>query len=122
MKLLLDQGLPRTAVAELARYGIVASHVGDLGLAASSDQDILAAADRESAVVVTLDADFHQLLAATRAASPSVIRIRQEGLKGDSVAALLHRVLAMIEHELIQGAVASVSLTDVRVRLLPIGR
>ena len=41
MKLLLDQGLPRSAVAELSARGIVAEHVGDLGLAAATDEAIL---------------------------------------------------------------------------------
>ena len=42
MKLLLDQGLPRSTVKHLAAAGIVAEHVGDLGLAAAADGAILA--------------------------------------------------------------------------------
>jgi predicted nuclease of predicted toxin-antitoxin system len=75
MKLLLDQGLPRSTVKHLAAAGIAAEHVGDLGMASAGDDVILDAARQRQAVVVTLDADFHQLLAATGAVTPSVVRI-----------------------------------------------
>jgi predicted nuclease of predicted toxin-antitoxin system len=63
MKLLLDQGLPRSTVRHLAGMGIVAEHVGDLGMARAADAHILDAARARQAVVVTLDADFHAPLA-----------------------------------------------------------
>ena len=59
MKLLLDQGLPRSLVRHLAAAGIAAEHVGDLGMATAADAMILDAARQRQAVVVTLAADFH---------------------------------------------------------------
>lgn len=41
MRFLLDQGLPRSAVGTLAERGIDAEHVGDLGMATATDEDIL---------------------------------------------------------------------------------
>lgn len=122
MKLLLDQGLPRSTVQHLARMGIAAEHVGDLGMTRAADADILDVARERQAVVVTLDADFHALLATSRATSPSVVRIRIEGLKGEEAAALLGQVLAVAGIELEAGAVVSVIARRIRVRLLPIGR
>jgi predicted nuclease of predicted toxin-antitoxin system len=122
MKLLLDQGLPRSTVKHLVVAGIAAEHVGDLGMAAATDAVILSVASRQQSVVVTLDADFHHLLAASRATSPSVVRIRTEGLKGDQLAAILVQVLAVAGAELASGAVASVTRQRIRVRSLPIGR
>jgi len=83
MKLLLDQGLPRSTVRHLASMGIAAEHVGDLGLARAADVHILDVARERQAVVVTLDADFHAIMATSHATSPSVVRIRIEGLKGE---------------------------------------
>ncbi len=76
MKLLLDQGLPRSTVKHLAAAGMAAEHVGDLGMSRAKDDAILETARQLKAVVITLDADFHHLLAASRATLPSVVRMR----------------------------------------------
>jgi predicted nuclease of predicted toxin-antitoxin system len=122
MKLLLDQGLPRTAVDRLRELGIEAEHVGDLGMAAATDEAILITASDRNAVVVTLDADFHALLAKSRAKLPSVVRIRVEGLKAAELATLINEVLSVAATELQTGAAVSVTAHRVRIRLLPIGR
>jgi predicted nuclease of predicted toxin-antitoxin system len=57
IRLLLDQGLPRSTVKLLADSGWDALHVGDIGMARASDSDILDYARREQRVCVTLDAD-----------------------------------------------------------------
>jgi len=41
---LLDQGLPRSAVSALAARGIADEHVGHLGMATATDQEIIDAA------------------------------------------------------------------------------
>ena len=73
-------------------------------------------ANRESRVVVTLDADFHALMALSNEAVPSVIRLRIEGLRGEALAALLQRVLQVIPDALDQGGVA-VTVTEKSIRL-----
>ncbi|MGO8753090.1 MAG: DUF5615 family PIN-like protein [Thermoguttaceae bacterium] len=122
MKLLLDQGLPRSTVRHLASMGIAAEHVGDLGMASASDAHILDVARERHGIVVTLDADFHALLATSHATGPSVVRIRIEGLKGEPLASLLAQVLAVASPELEAGAVVSATARRIRIRLLPIGR
>ena len=121
MKLLLDQGLPRSAVRHLAGKGVAAEHVGELGLAKAADARILDVARERQAVVGTLDADFHALLAKSHARSPSVVRIRIEGLNGEHLASILVQVLTAAGAEIEAGAVVSVTERQVRVRLLPIG-
>lgn len=122
MMLLLDQGLPRSTVAHLAARGIAAEHVGHLGMARATDNMILDAARQMQAAVVTLDADFHRLLATQRATTPSVVRIRIEGLKGDELARVIEGALIQAGTEIATGAAVSVTETRIRVRLLPVGR
>ncbi|MFO0840907.1 MAG: DUF5615 family PIN-like protein [Gemmataceae bacterium] len=120
MKLLLDQGLPRSAAQHLRDAGHDVKHVGEIGLAHATDATILDAACTDHRWIVTLDADFHLLLAKANASTPSVIRIRQEGLKGAEVAALVHEVVVRCGGELARGALVSVIPPYIRVKLLPL--
>jgi predicted nuclease of predicted toxin-antitoxin system len=120
MRLLLDQGLPRSTVVHLENAGIEAAHVGDKGLATASDARILKAALEQGWVMVTLDADFHALLALSGAAGPSVIRIRIEGLRAEELARVLCNTLKVCEGDLTKGAMVSVTESGARVRQLPL--
>lgn len=120
MKLLLDQELPRSAAALLRATELDADHVGDRGYAAASDAAILALAEAEGRVVVTLDADFHTLLALAGATAPSVIRIRIEGLRAEALLHLIQTVLAQTSAELTLGAVVTVQEGRLRLRRLPL--
>jgi predicted nuclease of predicted toxin-antitoxin system len=120
MKLLLDQGLPRSAAAILRERGWDAVHVGDIALAAANDQVLLTKASEQNRVLITLDADFHTLLALSGDSGPSVIRIRIEGLRAEALADLIHNVVEQARSELADGAVVSVQERRIRVRKLPI--
>lgn len=122
MKLLLDQGLPRSTAAVLRDLGIDAVHAGESGLSTASDQVILEAARAEGRVVVTLDSDFHTILALEGSAGPSVIRLRWEGLKGREVADLMRQVIELCRDDLLAGAVVSVRPDGLRLRRLPVVR
>jgi predicted nuclease of predicted toxin-antitoxin system len=119
MKLLLDQGLPRSTIVHLRIAGIDAFHAGDHGLATANDSRILDFGRQEGMAVVTLDADFHKLLAMSGERGPSV-SIRIEGLRGEVLATLLVNVLKVCQDELRTGAVVSVTKKQVRIRKLPI--
>jgi len=121
VRFLLDQGLPRSSVAVLRAAGHDADHVSDLGMSRSTDASILEAAARRSAIVVTLDSDFHALLAVSGRSSPSVVRTRIEGLGGVALARLLLEVIGRTRRELEDGAAVSVTPERIRVRALPIG-
>ena len=120
MRWLLDQGLPRSTVNHLGEAGHDAIHVGDIGMAAAPDSAILARAATEQRIVVTFDSDFHSLLAASQAVSPSVIRIREEGLKGNVVAKLLIHISGRFLKDLTDGCAMSCQNREIRLRKLPI--
>ena len=120
-RVLLDQGLPRSAVMPLRAAGWDVVHVSDVGMSRASDADILLFARNEARTCVTLDADFHSLLVADRVSAPSVVRIRIEGLKGVELAALLLRVWRRIEEDIAFGAMVSITVDRMRIRRLPVG-
>lgn len=122
MRLLLDQGLPRSTVPLLGKNGIEALHVGEVGLASASDAKILEFGLLEHRVLVTLDADFHALLALSGAREPSVIRIRIEGLRAEDHARLLTQVLSACRADLVRGSMVTVTEQGIRVRQLPLLR
>lgn len=120
MKLLLDQGLPRTAAALLRAAGLDTIHVSEIGYATAEDSVILQLGEEQERTVVTLDADFHALLALLAATTPSVIRIRIEGLRAEAAANLIQVVVSHCAQDLAQGAVVTVQEKRLRVRRLPL--
>jgi predicted nuclease of predicted toxin-antitoxin system len=97
-------------------------HTADIGASTATDADLLEAARQENRIVVTLDADFHALLALAGSSSPSVIRIRIEGLDGGALAALLLATLDECGEDLERGAMVTVQRHRLRVRRLPLLR
>jgi predicted nuclease of predicted toxin-antitoxin system len=122
IKMLLDQGLPRTAASLLRERGWDVQHVSELGMSKAEDSAIIDLARLEQRMVVTLDADFHALLAVSGATGPSVLRVRMEGQKADQIVALVERVLALASDELNQGAMITVVDGKVRIKLLPVSK
>jgi predicted nuclease of predicted toxin-antitoxin system len=120
VRLLLDQGLPRSAATLLTEQGFDTVHAGDVGLASASDAAIIDRARIEGRTIVTLDADFHALIALAGASSPSVIRVREEGLKGGVLAELVAKTIGLCREELASGSVVTVRGGSIRVRALPL--
>ena len=118
--LLLDQGLPRSLAKLLTETGLKAEHVGDLGMSAAKDSEILNYSKKNQRTIITLDSDFHTLLALSSEPISSVIRIRIEGLKAADYLPLIQNVIQQCEKELIKGCVVSVRESQIRVRCLPI--
>jgi predicted nuclease of predicted toxin-antitoxin system len=120
MKILLDQGTPRSAAALLRESGLDAIHTSEVGLATAEDPEILAYGAANNFCIVTLDADFHAYLALSGAKWPSTIRIRLQGLNSRDFVAVLVKVLAQCEGDLSKGALVSVRENAIRIRKLPI--
>ena len=89
-------------------------------MASASDSSILKLAAVESRIIVTLDSDFHALLAVSVATKPSVIRIREEGLKGEALARIISAIALQHEGALLSGCVMSYQDGKIRHRSLPL--
>jgi len=74
----------------------------------------------ENRVIVTLDADFHAIIAVSGLSSPSVIRIRIEGLHADALVTILIDVVGRYQAELEQGALVAARPHRIRLRRLPV--
>ena len=70
----------------------------------AADDEIVAWSLGKNAIVVTLDADFHTILAVSGASGPSVIRLRMQGLGAQAVVELVQKVLAGFGSELERGS------------------
>jgi len=120
VKLLLDEGVPLRSAALLRDRGFQASHVLELEIQGATDQIILDFARLGEAAVVTLDSDFHRLLALASAVSPSVIRIRKEGLSHQTMADWIAQVVAAVGDDFEAGVAVSVDDSSIRVHRLPL--
>ena len=96
--------------------------MADIGLSCAADSLIIEQARADHCAIVTLDADFHTLIALSGAARPTVIRIRREGLKGAEIAAVIADVVARLSQAIAAGALLTVTERTMRVRYLPVER
>jgi predicted nuclease of predicted toxin-antitoxin system len=96
-------------------------HASEIGMAKASDEQIIERSLKEGAITVTLDADFHAILAVSGAAGPSVIRVRREGLDAAALAEVVVQVLVGYETELVRGSLITVKPRKTTCHNLPIG-
>ena len=121
IRLVLDQGVPRDAATRLRALGNECTHVGEIGMSKAADDEILAWSLGKNAIVVTLDADFHTILAVSGASGPSVIRLRIQGLGAQDVVDLIQKVLAGFGSDLKRGSLVTVKAHKITCRRLPVG-
>jgi predicted nuclease of predicted toxin-antitoxin system len=119
-RLLLDQGLPAGAATRLRSLGWNAVHEREIGMREAGDFDLLARAEAEDRVMVTLDHDFPKILALTVASRPSVVFIRQQHLRSAGIVTTIGMVWREHEKELDADCVVVVSRRGSRLRPLPL--
>jgi predicted nuclease of predicted toxin-antitoxin system len=78
------------------------------GCQRAADEEILGFALGKNGVVVTLDADFHAILAVSGAVGPSVIRIRIQGLRAMEIVERLLLAATRFGSELEVGSLVTV--------------
>ncbi|MEO8452399.1 MAG: DUF5615 family PIN-like protein [Gemmatimonadota bacterium] len=96
MKLRLDQNLSRRLVADLGDIFTGSTHVGLVGLDRADDAEIWRYAATNGFVLVSKDADFHQL-SLVRGAPPKVVWVRLGNASTQAIASLLRRHASDLE-------------------------
>lgn len=120
MKILVDMNLTPRWCEVLAREGFESVHWSQVGSPQAADTTVMAYARKNGFVVLTHDLDFGAILAASRAAGPSVIQMRTQDIMPASASPVLVSVLRQHEQALGAGALVVVDEGKSRVRILPL--
>lgn len=120
MKVVLDVNLGPTLAAGLRALRVDAVLWTDIGDARAADTEILCWASEHGAIVVTQDLDHTDILAASQAATPSVILIRDAHALSENLASLVATALDQCSTALASGCILVLSASGRRVRVLPI--
>jgi predicted nuclease of predicted toxin-antitoxin system len=84
-------------------------------------EEILRFSLQQNASVITLDADFHAILAVSGSGGQSVIRVRRQGLDAAAIVELIDKTLAGYVVELMAGRLITVKVNKTTCHMLPIG-
>ena len=120
MRLVIDMNLSVGWTAALQSRTVDPVHWSAIGPGAASDDDIMAWARTNRAVVLTRDLDFGIALTRQGLIAPSVIQLRDGRVRLDHHLPLVQRVLA--EHAAHLDAGALITLDDDRVRVRVLDR
>lgn len=118
MRIVNDMNLSAEPVPALAEVGIEAIHWSRIGDEASSDEDIMAWAQENDAIILTRDLDFGAIVTLLGLRSPSVVEIRVRQVDHVRHTGRLKRVLTLQSERLARGAIVTVESERVRVRRL----
>jgi predicted nuclease of predicted toxin-antitoxin system len=120
IKILIDMNLPPIWVDVFDSEGWEAVHWSKIGDFGATDQVIMKWALDHGFIVFTHDLDFGSILAATRAAAPSVIQVRTQNVMPESVGIIVVDAVKKFKDMIEYGALISIDLKKARARVLPL--
>lgn len=120
MKFVIDVCLSPGWISTLSEAGHDATHWSEIGELDASDETILAYARQSGNVLFTHDLDFGAILAASGAASPSVIQLREQDTDPSVIGQAVLAAIEQCQVQLEQGALITVDLRRAKARILPI--
>ena len=120
MKILIDMNLSPVWVGVLAETGWEARHWSSIGAHHAPDPELMAWAKENGYIVFTHDLDFSAILAATKAAAPSVFQVRTQDVMPAAIGELVIKNLRKFQGELETGALVTINEFKGKARVLPI--
>ena len=120
MRFLIDNALSPTIAEGLNKAGHDAAHVRDIGMASSTDIDIMNHALQDNRIVVSADTDFGTLLALRKQAKPSFVLFRRSDKRPSSLLIQLLANLEQVKEDLEKGAIVVIEDKRIRLRKLPV--
>lgn len=118
MKIVVDMNLSPDWAALLRDAGHEAVHWSEVGPRNADDEEIVAWAERDDAVILTRDLDFGAYLVLAGRTRPSVVQVRAKRSSPGRYADLVVRAFRQTGSALEEGALVTVDFERVRVRLL----
>jgi predicted nuclease of predicted toxin-antitoxin system len=120
MKVLVDMNLSPDWCKILQAGGWDAVHWSKIGSFLASDKEVMEYAKQNGYVVLTHDLDFSAMLAAAKAAAPSVVQVRAQDTLSAQFRNVVIGALRQFEFELMSGAIVVVDQLRARARVLPL--
>ncbi len=116
MKLFLDENISPLHARELRADGYDALGVVEAGLSGASDERVLAFAIDEDRILVTLDADFANILRFPSENSPGLVRLRLHPPTEPAIRDTLRKALLLLKNVELRGRLAVVEPNKIRIR------
>jgi len=116
VKLLLDENLSPQHAAILRGQGYDAVAVIEIGLSGEPDEKIRAFAIENGRVLITLDADFANILRFPPAGTPGVIRLKIHPPTEDAIREQIQRTLQILKNISLVGCLAVSHGEVIRIR------
>lgn len=119
MKLLLDENLSPLHAFELRSLGHDACAVVEVGQSGAADVEIRRFAIEEGRVLVTLDADFANVIRFPPESTPGVVRLKIHPPTEERIRQSILRALELLQNMDLGGCLAIVDGKKIRVRPPP---
>jgi predicted nuclease of predicted toxin-antitoxin system len=116
VKLFLDENLSPLHAADLRSEGHDAVAVTEVGLSGAADPQVLSFAVETGRVLVTLDADFANVLRLPPAQTLGVLRLKVHPATEERIREALRRAMLFLENIDITGRLAVLDDDKIRVR------
>lgn len=116
MRFLLDENLSPLHAQTVRGLGHDAVSVTEIGLSGADDPVVRSAAIEQERILVTLDADFANVLRYPTVGTPGVVRLRIHPATEEAIDALLRRAIPRIADVSLGGKLVVVDERKIRVR------
>jgi predicted nuclease of predicted toxin-antitoxin system len=116
VKLFLDENISPLHTRELRADGYDALAVVEVGLSGASDERILEFAIKEDRILLTLDADFANILRFPAENTPGLVRLRLHAPTEQAIRHTLRKALLLLKNVELQGRLAIVEPNKIRIR------
>ena len=116
MKLFLDENLSPQHASELRSEGYDACAAAEVGLSGATDEQILQFAIEAGRVLVTLDADFANVIRFPPERTLGVVRLKVHPPTEQRIGEAIRRALSLLQSTDLTGCLAVVDQEKIRVR------